>query len=484
MIQLPTAEGATLIRVSLAGETVDCSPDDAMSVADRLATKHRGVPSFAYFAPAPAAPAAPALAVSTFAAPVVNDAAKTRIDAQHAALAAAGLDVGAHRQAYATGTRMAAEGYARQHARRAEHEAARPIEEAAAELAAAVAAEGRADVEVSARDLARSLAVNGKITACGFALSEQAIRGLLARIESPALSYVLGLRSRIVETVAAKGDPREDKAQIARVLAHECERAPDTRLKLRTRKASGDVFAIVSPAYSPADAPEVVKQILRDMPRDAKGTWSYDPGSTAWELRASVWTPTPVEEQAVGEPFSGYVSFRARDNGTAKFRGGGGVELVRCLNASVYVAESGKVDRVHRGASVLYDVRGMMRGATAAIAALCKAWGANRAADVELPERMSVAEALPGFWRSLLTDRRSELAGVLPGRTEHHVAKLAAATQSERRVADRLVRSDLAQGWTRYVQDLPTDARRDAELAIGDWLVTGARRPLGHVAAS
>jgi hypothetical protein len=343
MRELPSAEGATLVRVVLNGETLDApTPEAAWDAAESLRAKHGGgMPRFSYFAPAPVvapvvAPVAPAPApvapvVSTFAAPVVDATAKARVDASHAALASAGLTVGkAGGQLYANGTRLATVGYDTQRDRRAMHDAALPIRDAAAALAAAVAGEGREDREMSAGELARGLAVNGKITAHGFALTEQAIRGLLARIDSPALSYVLGLRARIVETLAAKSDGFEarvkaDKAKIADVLAHECARAADVSIKLRARKGPGEIFAIVSPSYARADAPDVVGQIIRDLPDDAKGTWSYDAASTAWELRAAVWTPTPVDEQAVGEPFAGYVSFRSKDNGTGRFSGGGGL---------------------------------------------------------------------------------------------------------------------------------------------------------------
>jgi hypothetical protein len=381
---------------------------------------------------------------------------------------------------------MAREGYANQAARKAEHDALIPVRDAASALRAAVEGEKRIDRTCSAREVGDAITVNGKIAAFGLALGEPAIRGLLGRLESPALGYVLGLRNRIVEEARKPQGERDstalqaDKRKIADVLAHECRRAGDVPLKLRTRTALGDVFAIVSPSYSPADAPAVLDQIVRDLPADAKGSWSYDPASTAWELRADVWTPTPIAEQAVGEAFRGYVSFRARDNGTARFRGGGGVELIRCLNASTYTANGVDVSRVHRG-EVLYDVGRMLRGATKAIDALCQAWGQNRETVIELPadgdKRVTIEQAIPGFWRWLLLDRKSELVGVLPGRSEARVDGLTKAFFQERRDDKRLVRSDLAQGWTRYIQHESPDVRREAEAAIGDWLVSGA--PVG-----
>jgi hypothetical protein len=409
---------------------------------------------------------------------VVDDSAKARIEAQHATLISNGVKVDAKEQFFATGTRMAKEGYAYQATRKREHDAARPIREAGEALRAEVIGESREDRIVTAAEVGRAIAVNGKISAFGLHLTEQAIRGLATRLESPMLGYILGLRARIAAE-HAKGDQadrvgmRDDKAKIADILAHECARAGDVKVKLRTRASVGDVFAVVSPTYAPADAPAVLAEVLDDLPRDAKGTYSYDPSTTAWELRADVWTPTPVEEQAVGEAFSGYVSFQSRDDGGSSFRGGGGVLLLRCLNASTYTAESSNVRRIHRG-TIMTDIGAMVLGATRAISALCKAWGTNRQEEIAAPVPLEVA--IPGFYRWLLRDRTSELAGVLPGRSEEHAKALTQAFWGERRDPSKVVRSDLAQGWTRYIQDQPTAVRREAESAVGSWLVNG-----GHV---
>ena len=94
---------------------------------------------------------------------------------------------------------------------------------------------------------------------------------------------------------------------------------------------------------------------------------------------------------------------------------------------------------------------------------------------------MPIEEAIPGFYRAMLTARRGELVGVLPGRTETHVKALAAAFGSERRDRSQLVRADLAQGFTRYIQDQPAPVRRDAESAIARWMVK--REPVAFVAA-
>lgn len=423
---------------------------------------------------------------------VTDGAAKTRIEAQHAALAASGVEVDTSKQLFATGTRMADVGYQAQEKRAREHERKMPLRDAAEQLAEVVRAERREDVTCTAGELARAVEVNGKLRVGGYSMQEQAIRGLLARIDSPAGKYVFGLRERIVARLATLTDKPElalhvreqnalDKAELAHVLSHELGMAGGERLVLRTRKladGTSDAFAAVSPKYAPADAPEVIAQILRALPGDAKGSYSYDPSTTSWELRAELWTSTPVAEQAVGEPFRGYVSFRSRDDGTGSLRGGGGIEIIACLNASTYVAGSADVERRHIG-KIVAEAEKMIASAKRSIDALCAAWGRAREAEVVLPAEfesqvgMPISKAIPGFWWGTLQDRKSELQGVLPGRTKAHVAGLTDAYFAERRDPSRIVRADFAHAWTRYVQGQPSAVRRDAEAAIASWTVSG-----------
>jgi hypothetical protein len=491
--------------------------NEALKAADALAERFGGVPSIAEEKASVPAVLAPVLApvvapvVAAVVAPVdptwgavsdfghgkqvVDGAAVQRIEAQRAVLAAAGIRVNVSEQLFDTGTRMARVGYETQAERKRAHEARRDCADVAQDFIAQIQAEKREDVVISAGELAKGLTVNGKIAFGGLSLTEHALRGVCQAIASKGLmSYVLGLRDRCINrsAVASAADTSEevkavlraqnadDKRKIAELLTYECSRAGDVALKLRTRKGPSDIFAVVGPKYAPADAPDVLPQIIDTLPHGAKGSFAYDPITTAWDFSADVWTPTPVHEQAVGEVFTASVHFRSADNGTSAFRGGGGVEMLRCLNASTYMAANSEGRRIHRGAKVLYDIAEMLASATTAIEALVSAWGVSRQSVVEMPAEVTKAgltleEALPGFWRSLLTDRRSELVGVLPGRSEHHIPALTKTFLSERRDSDRFTRADMAQGWTRYVQGQPLAIRETAEEAIGSWLVKQGR---------
>lgn len=506
-------------KVSANGEEQIVEGDKAMQVAEEMFQKHGVQPKVEPLADTVRAPAndvaprakplpiaAPATSESK-AAPVysdfgkgnqiVDEKAKARIEAQHASLKASGVAVDASKQLYATGTRMARVGYDNQQRRADEHHARMLFSEAAEKLSTRVQNEKREDVEVSAAEFGRAVQANGKVSAFGLRVTEQAMRGLCARLESPALRYILGLRDRVAaakgELDAIEANPeksaddaaradflfqvmRADRAKIADILKHECARNPDVALKLRTRQGVGDIFATTSPSFTAADAPEVVKQVLnaKKLPKDARGSFAYDPISTAWELRWYVFTPTPVQQQCVGEPFEGHGSLQARDNGTSKLRGGGGGSFLACLNAGTYTVEDEGASRMHR-TNILVDFDSMLAAVTKSTDAYVAAWGANREHEVEVPTGLKINDVIPGFWRYLLTDRRSELAGVLPGRSEHHVERLTQAFWDERRDEHRVVRSDFAQGWTKYIQKQPTPIRRDAEAAIGDWLVSNKR---------
>jgi hypothetical protein len=433
---------------------------------------------------APSEPTTGARENSTWTHQVVDEAGKARVEALHAGLAAAGIDVDASQQAYATGTRMANEGYATQAGRRAEYDQMRPLAEVRDAFLAEVESEHREDVECSAGELARGLSVSGRhVTVNGKRLGEQAIRGLCSRLESPALSYVLGLRDRIVSRLgepASREANEADLATIADVILHECSQAPDTKLKLRARNHDrNDIFAVVSPGYAPMDPVDVLPAIVSALPDDLRGSYTYDPATTAWEFCAQIFTAVEVADQVVGEPFTGYASFRSRDNGTSRLRGGGGVEMLRCLNASVYSAGA-MTTRIHRGRTSI-DLDRVVNAAIKAIKTLSDLWGVARTEIVEVPARVTIEEAIPGFYRHLLTDRRSALAGVLPGRVEANVSALSRAYASERRDQDRVTAADLGQGWTRMIQGQNHLVRGEAEIAIGDWLARHA--PVSYLAA-
>lgn len=347
-----------------------------------------------------------------------------------------------------------------------------------------VRAEKRIDLALDSREIGRSVRVvaddNGRkriVIADGFALSERAIRGLVSRIESDALGYVLGLRNRIAteRTNGAKANEARmeaDRQEIVRVLARECATLASVPCKVRARESLKDVFAVVSPSYSNADAPESIDELLSSAHLSepgVRGDFSYDPSSTAWRVRAVLANPSPVQLQAVGEPFSFHVDISGRDNGTGRWIAGGGTEIWSCSNGAVRIVDGTSTRRIHRG-NVLREVDAAIRCSLDAAAELIKAWGVNRTIEAEIPSKVTIEDAIPGFYRAMLRDDRDLVKVGFRGQREEIVKGLSAAYFGERRDPERVTRSDLAQGWTKYIQRTPLDVRSEAEAAIGAWL--------------
>lgn len=424
----------------------------------------------------------------------VNPEKAERIGALHDALKAAGFDVGDHRQAFKTGTTMLDEGVAQQAARKKEHEQRDTLRNVAAQVIARIEGEKRREQSITARDFAQKLSMNGVIRFDGYKLQDQAIKSLIARLESPALKYVFGVRDRIAleqqRVKHEKGSPlseafiKADKERLLSTLQYECLRNPDAEFVMRMRDGLGDIYAMVSDGYGIADAPLIVPDMLRVLDPSIKASWEYNEESTQWSVNAYVHTPIPAEQQAVGEPFEGYVSYSSRDNGTGRLNGGGGVTVIRCWNATIYVASAVEVSRVHR-ANILVDLEKLTRAATRGITILCDAWGVANTFVLDQPvvedKLVPIELAIPGFYRSMLTARRGELVGVLPGRTETHVQGLSMAYMGERRNKEQITKGDLAQGYTRYIQGQDSDVQLAAEQAIGQWLVNN-KRPVNYLA--
>ncbi len=485
---------SSFIKISLGNQVKVIEGTDAekaMEVADEMVSLNGGgIPKIEVCdkdgnvlpVPEEAAPDTdrnPEPAMSEFGAVIHDEKAADRLSHLYDTLEASGVS-GIERErtamGFTPGDRMADIGYSTQAQRKIEHENKMPVSQAIAELQAAVINEGRQDHSCTAKEFAENLKiVNGKLTAFGYSVSEFSLEGLFRnRLKSPGgLGYVLGLRDRFK---AEWGDfsfnqdrARLDIPWLAEVIAYEARHYGEVPLKLRTRKNPHDIFAIVSPTYSPIDAPMVIKQFSGKIPADAKGSWAYNAESTSWNLEIANWTPTPTLEQAIGEPVSAHLSFSSADNGTQRFRGGGGILIIQCLNASLYEADSVSASRVHKGRNTLFDIAGMIRSAMKSINILAEAWGNSRKVVIEPPTGLTVNQVIPGLYRSLLGEK--PLMAVLSGRKEDNVEELSRAYFDQRRNKEQITSADLMQGWTAHIRSLPNDVRSAAEAAAGDFLV-------------
>jgi hypothetical protein len=465
-------------RVTHAGETREATPETAVAVlGEMIATSGQT------FDPATSKIEIVETVQSPFTVKEgeVDPRAAERVTAQQDVIREAGFDVGDQHQFFKTGTRMLDIGHQTMAGEKRAHDQLRPLAAVLDEIDQTIAAEKRHQRRVTSGEIGRLLSVNGKLKVDGYAIQEQALRNLLARLDSPALGMVLGMRERLagrskLGALTAEGK-QLDKGMLLEIVQHECKMNPDVDLVLRLRDGSGDCFTIVTPEYTVADAPSITPQIRAALAGDTRATWTYNPISTVWEIKAETFTPTPTQEMAVGEPFKAYSSISGGDGGITALWGGGGFVLIRCWNATTYLAEQDGSRKIHRG-NVRGNIVQLVRGSLHAIETAIKAWGIAR--ETVIPAEVhdggklvSIESVIPGYYRHMLTARRGELVGVLPGRTETHVGQLAKTFDSERRNRADITRADLANGYTRYIQDQPIEVRRTAEAAIGSWLVNG-----------
>ena len=491
-----------IVRITHAGQTVDATDSTWQAQADSLVKAHgpwnsaagSKVERIEELTPtldpeAQVVADAAAKGLSDWGATIVDPEAKARIDRIDAAMQAGGLGaIQQGRQAYDRGTRMAESGYRHQAQRKVAFDGLTSVKDEIARGVATIQAEKRRDVKLTAGEVGRQLSMNGSVRWNGLKMREQAIRGLLGRLESPALRYVLGLRDRIMDPDATDAGKAQDREAMLDALQRECKRFPDEPVMFRVREGLGDVFTTVSQDYTSADFDTQAPLIARELPPEAKAFFRYDPTTTRWELQAQVWTPTPTAEQAVGEPFRGYTSLKGGDAGLTSIWGGGGLEILACLNASTFAQDfAGSGRRSHRG-DVMRDLRRILRDSIKSLDILVNAWGRARATVIEPAtdaqgRLIPIEVAIPGFYRSMLTQRQGVLVGRLPGRTEGHVQGLKAAYLDERRNPADITRADLAQGYTRYIQQQPTSVRLDAESAVGRWLVNAKGEPLSYLAS-
>src|SRR5690606_6757300 len=111
-----------------------------------------------------------------------------------------------------------------------------PLREAIAELRETVGNEFRRDFHMTAEEIADDIMVqDNQVYVRDHLLTEHALQGIVTRLKSPALSYLLGLRSRIQgdNTPSARA---EDAEMLARVLEFECSRNKGVEFKLRMRE--------------------------------------------------------------------------------------------------------------------------------------------------------------------------------------------------------------------------------------------------------
>src|SRR5215467_10392819 len=185
-----------IARITHAGITRETAPETFQAVLDEMIaqTGQPWDPSTKIEVIEIQEPEAP---IFTVEAGEVDPKAAARVNAQQDIIREAGYDVGNQHQFFTSGTRMLAEGHQEMDRQKRAHDDLRPLSAVLDEIDQTIAAEKRHQRRMTSGELGRMLSVNGKLKVDGYKVQEQALRNLLARLESPALGMVLGMRERI-----------------------------------------------------------------------------------------------------------------------------------------------------------------------------------------------------------------------------------------------------------------------------------------------
>ena len=194
----------------------------------------------------------------------------------------------------------------------------------------------------------------------------------------------------------------------------------DRDLVLRTRRApsgSRQVFATVTPSYSPVDTDEVLATVGEWL-TDARAEVRYDGTGVAV---TALWMADNVVDLAAGDVFKVGVQLRTDDSGRGRIRLSGVAWRNLCLN--LIVVDVGQVEvvaLVHRGdrERIVAQVREGVETARASVGNFLEAWGHARTVRVDAEvrirqlveeqklqprgarERDSVVEAILGAWHA------------------------------------------------------------------------------------
>ncbi len=122
------------------------------------------------------------------------------------------------------------------------------------------------------------------------------------------------------------------------------------------RSTFAAVSSNTSKGYTVFDGNQVADLMLRGL-RDAgvsdiKGQITYDPTTTQYRIKALLNAPIDImAHRGVGRVHSAFLAVSGADNGIERFRGSGGIERRRCMNATISQAniEGLNWSRVHKG---------------------------------------------------------------------------------------------------------------------------------------
>lgn len=430
---------------------------------------------------------------------ILDTAGASRAAATDAALAAVGIGDGAQdaRQLYAHGTRLYAEGVAKEEERRAEW-LSRPLAHVAlAEVAETVVAERRQDYHPALGSLlvtARGGLVqagrdaHGNVSVGGDGdgsvhfgrLTPDGARDLIGALGIGGSAYLQSLRGK-----DADGE-RLFAANLNHALARSLASGVGAAVKVRSRRGMGGhgtVAAITGRDYQPLDLDAVATHLREALIRghgpgiggECRAEVTYD-GGNGWTIDASWDSPVEPSARTVGEAHRIGVRVTGHDGGEAAVKVCMYAERIRCRNATVYEMTGLASRLVHRGNGwkLARAFRTAVDESVAGAVRVVNAWGSALESGVgersglgDLVADMLARADVVSVARGERLARQAALEGVLAAYEDE--------TSPDRRAgwdAGSVSRAGLVAALTLWSQSQASEARARAE-AYGGKLVMG-----------
>lgn len=373
---------------------------------------------------------------------------------------------------YAIGTRVNSIGVDNAREMQLEHDAKPTARELATNLIKLVKAEDRVDLDPKLLSDTRMLE-NGQLVLTvadkrrDVYVNDQAFSSIMQRF--PCASGVAYLRSC----------PSNLRAHN---YNHWASTTPDdaTKVVFRTRKVENrarEIYAAVSPAYTPFDADKIGEALRFAFPEDARGVLHYD----GQRLRIEgLWRTDVLPEAFVaGEIFKAGVIVRSDDAGSGSIRVQSVIWRNLCRNLIILDQAIGVDIRLrHMGGvtKLAHEFQKAFHKALGSVEGFRKAWGyAAQERDQELVRRVQgttsedltglpASAVLPGIFQGIL---ERELVPV-GGRKKDIVPQLMELHAQDEAAKDYGVsRASIVNAFTRYAHQVETDPFAADEIRAG-----------------
>ena len=295
---------------------------------------------------------------------------------------------------------------------RAEFDSLPSVSDGLHQLADTIAAEQRRDRVSSVRELVYTndgrLGRRGTNPSNAATFTDSSYLDLTGRLDIPATAAKFLRKAQPLGAGAA-------------IINHRISESGDDSVLVRARnRKSGEgrnVFAVLSPKYTPIDLKHIASRLLDVKAfKDAKIDISYDWETTQAILDITFHTDIDAGNAACGEYFKAGMRLKTADNGDASLQGANYLGRNLCLNFIIIDVAEIKIDRiVHRGSldSRLERLVAAVSKGSKAIEHFASKWSAANAEVIDVPAIPSKVVGEIKAWDDCSTEER--VAGLVNG---------------------------------------------------------------------